>query len=391
MTESIKKINKLSVGTIVGKLNGENVTKEALVNLIKDTTSPVTQSLAQISSSGDGSNAFALMDNNVTVGNLKNLVTDKPSPITLKLAQTQGDGSNAFALMDNNVTVGNLKNLVTDKPSPITLKLAQTKGDGSNAFALMDNNVTVGNLKNLVTDKPSPITLKLAQTKGDGSNAFALMDNNVTVGNLKNLVTDKPSPITLKLAQLEASGEPVLVNPESMLMGNTMAKAQLGLSKLRVGPDEMNLNQKDSAFVQLDSENPVVNPPFNNWSVNQPSVPHDSGDRGDQDLELRDLVIDGVNGYDLVQTKARNPVVNPPFNNWSVNQPSPPHATGLSAYQDLGQNIIVDGHAVHFAQQDKPTKLAQIIPLTDDENQPGSFLVKEHDANHSPLVLAQKK
>ena len=86
LTESVKKINSLSVGTIVGKLNGENVTKEALVNLIKDTTSPVTQSLAQISSSGDGSNAFALMDNNVTVGNLKNLVTDKPSPITLKLA-----------------------------------------------------------------------------------------------------------------------------------------------------------------------------------------------------------------------------------------------------------------------------------------------------------------
>ena len=374
-----------------------NVTIGNLKNLVTDKPSPITLKLAQ--TKGDGSNAFALMDNNVTIGNLKNLVTDKPSPITLKLAQTKGDGSNAFALMDNNVTIGHLKNLVTDKPAPITLKLAQTKGDGSNAFALMDNNVTIGNLKNLVTDKPSPITLKLAQTKGDGSNAFALMDNNVTIGHLKNLVTDKPAPITLKLAQMEkddsvklaqTEGVPVTVQPESMLKGNTMAGARLGLNKLRVGPDELNLHQKDSAFVQLNSENPVWNPPFNNWSVNQPSPPHATGDRGDQDLELRDLVIDGVNGYDLVQTKASNPVVNPPFNNWSVNQPSPPHATGLSAYQDLGQNIIVDGHAIHFAQQDKPTKLAQIIPLTDDENQPGSFLVKEHDANHSPLVLAQK-
>jgi len=66
--------------------------------------------------------------------------------------------------------------------------------------------------------------------------------------------------------------------------------------------------------------NPVWNPPFNNWSVNQPSVPHEHGDDGYQDLELRDLIIDGVNGYDLVQTgeKNTNPVVNPPFNNWSV-------------------------------------------------------------------------
>ena len=115
-------------------------------------------------------------------------------------------------------------------------------------------------------------------------------------------------------------------------------------------------NQKDRMNVQLDAENPVWNPPFNNWSVNQPSGPHATGDAGHQDLELRDIIIDGVNGYDLVQTKAKNPVVNPPFNNWSVNQPSPPHATGLNAYEDLGQNIIVDGHAIHYAQ--KPNKLA---------------------------------
>jgi len=43
------------------------------------------------------------------------------------------------------------------------------------------------------------------------------MDANVTRGNLKNLVTDKPAPITVALAQ---------------------------------------------------TENPVENPPFNNWSVN---------------------------------------------------------------------------------------------------------------------------
>ena len=47
-----------------------------------------------------------------------------------------------------------------------------------------------------------------------------------------------------------------------------------------------------------------------------------------------------------------NPVENPPFNNWSVNQPSVPHISGLNGFADLGQNIIVDGHRVHYAQLD---------------------------------------
>ena len=67
--------------------------------------------------------------------------------------------------------------------------------------------------------------------------------------------------------------------------------------------------------------------------------------------------------------QAKNPVVNPPFNNWSVNQPSVPHDTGMNAYEDLGQNIIVDGHPIHYSKKSaQPTKLAQIIPLTEDEN-----------------------
>ncbi len=52
----------------------------------------------------------------------------------------------------------------------------------------------------------------------------------------------------------------------------------------------------------------------------------------------------------LAQTA--NPVENPPFNNWSVNQPSVPHISGLNGFADLNQNIIVDGHRVHYAQLD---------------------------------------
>ena len=318
---------------------------------------------------------------------------------------------------------------------------------------LFDENVTRGHLKNLVTDKPAPITTKLAQ-KSDADNLSVLFDENVTRGHLKNLVTDKPAPITTKLAQI--SGVPVYVNPESMVASNTMANARLGISDMIIGPDEhINLFKKEKTFVQLDEQNPVYNPPFNNWSVNQPSPPHDQGDRGDQNVDLRNLIIEGVNGYDFVQQKAEhmhpedllnvqtenpvynppfnnwsvnqpspphdfgdnghqdmglrnviiegvngydlvqqkeeNPVYNPPFNNWSVNQPSPPHDHGLDGFADLGQNIIVDGHHVHYAQKPKVNHLAQIIPISDEANQPGNFLVEERDANHDPIILAEKK
>ena len=62
---------------------------------------------------------------------------------------------------------------------------------------------------------------------------------------------------------------------------------------------------------------------------------------GNEDLGQKDIIIDGVN-YDYVQLK--NPVTNPPFNNWSVNQPRVPHANGMEGTEDLGQkDIIIDG------------------------------------------------
>jgi len=75
--------------TLVGKLNGENLTKEALVNLVRDKDSPITSGLVQIDADiekSDGDNLSTLFDHNVTRGALKNLVTDKPSPITVGLA-----------------------------------------------------------------------------------------------------------------------------------------------------------------------------------------------------------------------------------------------------------------------------------------------------------------
>lgn len=109
--------------------------------------------------------------------------------------------------------------------------------------------------------------------------------------------------VTLAKKQSLAQGVPVFVNP--VIQRDTMGAAGLG-EKILVGPDNVSYAAKkkaaDAKPVQL----------------------------------------------------AQNPVENPPMNNWSVNQPSPPHAQGLAGKADLGQNIIVDGHHVAFAQ-----KLAQ--------------------------------
>merc|ERR1712147_237130 len=120
-----KKPSAPSKATNVGKLNGENVTKESLKTLIQDKTSPVTQELIQLDADikkSDKDSVFKLMDANVTRGQMKNLVTDRPSPITVKLAQ-KSDKDSVFKLMDANVTRGQMKNLVTDRQSPITVKL----------------------------------------------------------------------------------------------------------------------------------------------------------------------------------------------------------------------------------------------------------------------------
>jgi len=135
LTSRLPKAEK-TVAQIVGKLNGENITKQNLKNLVTDKTEPVTAALVQLDSKkSDADGLFKLMDANVTRGNLKNLITDKPSPITVGLAQ-KSDADGLFKLMDANVTRGNLKNLVTDKPSPITVGLAQT---GSKGFPVYVN------------------------------------------------------------------------------------------------------------------------------------------------------------------------------------------------------------------------------------------------------------
>jgi len=234
-------------------------------------------------------------------------------------AQQQGAG---FTLLDNNVSTAHLKNLVTDKPAPITVKLAQSQGAG---FTLLDNNVSTTHLKNLVTDKPAPITVKLAQIEKDDK--------------MKNLVTDK---------QALAQGVPIYVNP--VTAKDTMGDANLDM-KILVGPDEVALPKKkaaQSATKQVLGQKDKAGVPV---GVNPTVMSNTMGD-ADLGMNMRvgpdEVHVEKKDAKKVKLAQIENPVVNPPFNNWSVNQPSPAHQTGLNAYQDLGQNIIVDGHAVHY-------------------------------------------
>lgn len=285
---------------------------------------------------------------------------------------------------------------MTDRPSPITVKLAQ-KSDKDSVFKLMDANVTRGQMKNLVTDRPSPITVKLAQ-KSDKDSVFKLMDANVTRGQMKNLVTDRPSPITVKLAQKK--GVPVFVDP--ILMRPTGAESEKMGLELKVGPDEISVQKKAAATQQLIQKNkngaPVLVDPVLLKPTGAESDPigihitvgptdvslakkHDNAtanatlaQKGKGGVPVFvDPVLQKPTGAEnmtlglnmrigpddisvqkkpankqLIQLAARNPVENPPFNNWSVNQPAVPHDKGWAAGADFGQDMIVDGHRVHY-------------------------------------------
>ena len=86
------------------------------------------------------------------------------------------------------------------------------------------------------------------------------------------------------LVQKGKGGVPVHVDP--VLMKPTGAENMtLGLN-MRIGPDEVSVKKRpaNKNLIQLAARNPVANPPLNNWSVNQPAVPHDKGWAADADF-----------------------------------------------------------------------------------------------------------
>ena len=115
----------------------------------------------------------------------------------------------------------------------------------------------------------------------------------------------KQEAIDAEKALAQKQGVPVLVNPTTRT--NEVGTVPLGI-KMRVGHDDVTVEKKTPA--------------------------------------VQSVAQKGSEVKSLAQTQ--NPVVNPPFNNWSVYQPAVKHDKGLDAGADLGQNIIVDGHKVHY-------------------------------------------
>jgi len=72
-------------------------------------------------------------------------------------------------------------------------------------------------------------------------------------------------------------------------MKNDMGSANFG-NRILVGNDEIEYQKKHPSFLQVN--NPVDNPPFNNWSVNQASVPHDVGYAHNADYG-QNMIVDG--------------------------------------------------------------------------------------------------
>lgn len=261
--------------------------------------------------------------------------------------------------MDANVSRGQLKNLVTDRPSPITVKLAQ-KSDKDSVFKLMDANVTRGQMKNLLTDRPSPITVKLAQKKGvpvyvdpilmrpTGAEEEKLgLDLKVGPDEITVQKKKAQAAATQQLIQKNKNGAPVLVDP--ILMKPTGAeKDPIGIHMV-VGPTEVNLMKNKTENATLAQKGKGGVPVFVDPIIAKPTGAENmtlglNMRIGPDDISVQKKPV----SKSFVQLAARNPVANPPFNNWSVNQPAVPHDKGWAAGADFGQDMIVDGHRVHY-------------------------------------------
>lgn len=108
-----------------------------------------------------------------------------------------------------------------------------------------------------------------------------------------------------------------------------------------------NLLKNQMADVDLYQRNYIIE------GVNGFDFVQENEDKGDVVLQMRDGAVKVSNELNQVIQMAQNPVENPPMNNWSVHQPSPPHDHGMSGKEDLGMNMIVNGTPVSISQVDE--------------------------------------
>ena len=145
-------------------------------------------------------------------------------------------------------------------------------------------------------------------------------------------------------------GVPIHVNPVTMRATGAEAE-HLGLD-MKIGPDEVSVVRKHHpkrhlALVDRKGVPVLVDP-----------IIADPTGAETEDLEHADFATGNMRigfdeGISVAQKRIRfaqagNPVVNPPFNNWSVNQPSVPHDQGYEGTEDFGESMVLGGHQIDF-------------------------------------------
>ena len=79
-----------------------------------------------------------------------------------------------------------------------------------------------------------------------------IIENQMAGANLGLEIRMGPDDVSFKKKEkrledqvvLQVNGVPVHVNPESMIVGNTEAATNLGLTNMEIGPDEVSVAQK---------------------------------------------------------------------------------------------------------------------------------------------------
>jgi len=144
----------------------------------------------------------------VTKAMLKNIVSDKVPPLTKPISAAQKKKDDLDELLwEMNFTKRALRNIVADIPAPLTMSMSQRSLLASvqkkvRAFLTAGSNFLGIGSKMKADDKAELFISKeelCAASWGRSKEPCTLNGMNVTIQMLKNLITDKPSPITLPL------------------------------------------------------------------------------------------------------------------------------------------------------------------------------------------------
>ena len=163
---------------------------------------------------------------------------------------------------------------------------------------------------------------------------------------------------------LTVHGKPVRIGQEMLVQhsddpSETTLKTTLVVGKDTIthgltGTEDLGENIKNGGdklhFIQHsdDPREKDIEKNYKTVSIEKETITH--GLTGTEDLG--ETIRNGGDKLKYAQQmiQKKNPVENPPMNNWSVHQPSVPHDVGMDGKEDLGMDIVVNGTPLHLIQ-----------------------------------------